>query len=85
VTARVVPPQIKAKRTENWEAVYKEIIRRLVNDPDALKFRKVAGFVRGLDKWAKNQTGSDKYPGFSSLRNAIDRLIDEAEKSRSAG
>ena len=75
VKARFAPPEPQERRTENWKAIYEEIIRRLLRDPDALEFGKMEGFVRDLGEWARKEHGTRSVPSDKRLRKVIDEEI----------
>jgi hypothetical protein len=76
VKARFAPPDPKKKRTENWDAIFHETIRRVIQDPNALAFGNRTRFVDKLWKWACEKYGTNNVPGPDMIRVRLDEIIE---------
>jgi hypothetical protein len=79
VRARLKPPDPKEKRTENRDAIYHEMIRRVIQDPHALVFGNRKRFVDDLWKWACEKYGTNNVAGADRIRQVVDEIIKPIE------
>ena len=75
VEARYAPPDPKKKRTENWDAIFHEAIRRVLRIQMPTTSEKWTRFVDKLWEWACEKHGTNNVPGPDMIRVRLDEII----------